>query len=273
MIELKMKNKGFIFDIKKYAVHDGPGIRTTVFLKGCPLRCWWCHNPESHKLEPEKMIIEIGGSKFESSVTREKIIGKEVTVPEVIQEIEKDIIFYDESGGGVTFSGGEPLLQIDFLDALLTECKQREISTTLDTSGYASLEALKKICDKIDLFLYDLKIIDDEKHEFYTQVSNKSILKNLQFLSERQKNIIIRISIIPDITNTVENITQLGEFISSLGNVSEVEILAYHTIGEEKYKKLRINNRMLGTKPPTSEEMEEIGKKLESYGLQVKIEV
>ena len=143
-----MIEKGFIFDIKKFAIHDGPGIRSTVFLKGCPLECWWCHNPEGQNLEPEKM-------------EGKDIVGEEVTVDWVIKEIEKDRIFYDQSGGGVTFSGGEPLMQPEFLQQLVLECKKRGIHTTLDTSGYAPADVFIPFIDIVDLFLYDLKIIDE----------------------------------------------------------------------------------------------------------------
>ena len=153
---METSSKGIIFDIKKYALHDGPGIRTTVFLKGCPLNCWWCHNPEGQNPEPERFLT--------NQTVNHEIIGREVTVDEVIAEIEKDRIFYDESGGGATFSGGEPLMQPDFLKNLLTACQIRDISTVLDSCGYAAWEIIEKIKDKVDLFLYDLKMIDDKKH-------------------------------------------------------------------------------------------------------------
>ncbi|MFX1514452.1 MAG: 4Fe-4S cluster-binding domain-containing protein, partial [Promethearchaeota archaeon] len=174
---MEMKAKGIIFDVKKYAIHDGPGIRTTVFFKGCPLRCWWCHNPEGQK-EGLETIIKTQIDKNTLSDNQEETIGREVSVVEVITEIEKDQLFYDESGGGVTFSGGEPLMQPAFLNALLDACKEKELTTTLDTCGYASWNILKKIKDKIDLFLYDIKIIDNKEHQKYTGVSNNQILSN-----------------------------------------------------------------------------------------------
>ncbi|MBD3192587.1 MAG: glycyl-radical enzyme activating protein [Candidatus Heimdallarchaeota archaeon] len=273
-----MQKTGIIFDIKKFALHDGPGIRTTVFLKGCPLRCWWCHNPESHKLEPEKVLHPLTSQspncQTSNSIdnTAEEIIGRKVTVKEVIAEIEKDIIFYDQSSGGVTFSGGEPLMQIDFLKELLFECQQREIKTALDTSGYASLKIIQEIVDKVDLFLYDLKIIDSGKHEYYTGVSNQQILDNLKFLSKEEKKVVIRIPIIPTITATNENIKQLGDFISSLTFIPPVELLPFHQIAEKKYQELGLRNKVKDIVPPSKKEMKEIQQQLERFQLQVKIE-
>ena len=155
-----MNEKGIVFDIKKYALHDGPGIRTTVFLKGCLLNCWWCHNPESHKLEPEEMNFSEDNNKNNSYLRRSsKVIGKSMTVNEVLKEVEKDVIFYDESGGGVTFSGGEALVQHEFLLELLKESKKRGIHTTLDTSGYGEQEIFEKISKYVDLFLYDICVL------------------------------------------------------------------------------------------------------------------
>lgn len=273
-----MPTTGTIFDIKKFALHDGPGIRTTVFLKGCPLRCWWCHNPESHKLEPEKIYHQMVGQSQNRKITDnkdsmvEEIIGKRVSVKEVITELEKDIIFYDESGGGVTFSGGEPLMQIDFLQELLSECKEREIRTALDTSGYASKKIIQQIIDKVDLFLYDLKIMEDKEHQYYTGVSNKQIVDNLAFLSENRKEIIIRIPIIPTITATKDNIKQLGEFISSLPSVPPVDLLPFHQTAEKKYQQLGLPNKVKKLSAPSKEEMKQVQQQLERFQLQVKIE-
>lgn len=167
--------KGTIFDIKKFALHDGPGIRTTIFLKGCPMRCPWCHNPESQNPEPEAMTATNlpGGNR---PVVQE-IVGRQVTVREVMWEIRKDLLFYDESGGGVTFSGGEPLMQPKFLTALLTASKRSGIRTALDTTGYAPWIELENILPLVDLFLYDLKFIDDSLHQKYTGVSNRLVFE------------------------------------------------------------------------------------------------
>ena len=182
--------KGIIFDIKHYAIHDGPGIRTTVFLKGCAASCWWCHNPESQCLEIEKTART---NTFDGiCVEEEEIVGNLMTVEEVMHEIMKDKVFYDESGGGATFSGGEPLIQPDFLKAVLKHCRNRGIHTTLDTTGYASWETFKSIIPNVDLFLYDIKFVDDSQHQKYTGVSNASILYNLKNLVRHKKKIILR---------------------------------------------------------------------------------
>jgi len=258
-----METQGVIFDIKKYALHDGPGIRTTVFLKGCPLNCWWCHNPEGQNLEPE--II------WKNQNTQKEIIGRKVSVEEVMVEIEKDLIFYDESNGGVTFSGGEPLMQPAFLDQLLIACYEQEFTTTLDTCGYTSWEIVEKVKDKVDLFLYDLKMIDNEKHRKYTGVSVLPILSNLKKLDKEGKNIIIRLPVITGITETEENINQLAEWISTLETVKEINLLPFHKIGYSKYKKLNRKNKMLDLDPPSPERLDQLLDTFRGLGFTTKL--
>ena len=176
--------KGVIFNIKKYALHDGPGIRTTVFFKGCALSCWWCHNPEGIS---QSIELSCG------------IPGREVSVTELVNELKKDWIFYEESNGGITISGGEPLMQPEFLLHLMEKIHSvMDVSVTLDTSGFAPWKTIEKIKDKIDLFLYDIKLLDDELHQKYTGVSNKLILKNFEKLDKEGRNLIIRFPIIPE---------------------------------------------------------------------------
>ena len=264
--------RGIVFDIKKYSIHDGPGIRTTVFLKGCPLKCWWCQNPESQKLEPE-IIKKINRRKrldLSYSETIERI-GREISAQEIIAEIERDLVFYDQSGGGVTFSGGEPLMQPDFLYELLSECKKREIHTALDTSGYASPEVISKISKKVDLFLYDLKLMDEKEHIKYTGVTNKPILENLKQLAKENKKIVIRIPIIPGIIDTDENIDQIIEFVLSLNNVKEISLLPYNHLGDSKYTRLNIPNKMVDLKLSPSNTIENIKDKFENKKFKVKI--
>jgi len=231
---------GIIFDIKRFAVHDGPGIRTTIFLKGCPLNCIWCHNPEgiSSDLQNIKSQTKIGQRIFYSY----KIIGKEVSTDIVVDEILKDKIFYDESKGGVTFSGGEPLCQIDFLYELLTKCKEYNLHTTVDTCGYASLKDLKQIVSLTDLFLYDLKIINDKMHKKCTGVSNKIILSNLEYLIMKKAKVIVRIPIIPSINDQAENINDVIDYLQKVKFKSTIELLPFHNAADNKYKNLEIKN-------------------------------
>ena len=294
---------GTIFDIQRFSIHDGPGIRTTVFFKGCPLRCWWCHNPESQAPARELMLREercidcleclqacengaISQSDGSVSTALDKctscgnctqvcpsgareIIGREVTVPQVIEEVARDIIFYDQSGGGVTFSGGEPLLQPDFLGALLQECREREIHTAVDTSGCASFNVLNRICGDVDLFLYDIKLMDDERHRRYTGVSNGLILKNLQEISQRGHEIIVRVPVVPDVNDDEENICKLGDFVTSLAHRPQIDLLGYHKLGLEKYRRLRTAWNLPETQPPSAERMAEIAATLRGFGLRV----
>lgn len=297
---------GIIFDIKKYAIHDGPGIRTTVFLKGCPLQCFWCHNPEGINPDPE-LIYQANRcledcsdcisvcqnealSKQNNSIfiNRKKctlsgkcadicpiealrIIGRKISVLELIREIEKDRIFFDQSKGGVTFSGGEPLMQPKFLSALLEECQNRNIHTVVDTCGYTPFRNLAEIKDKVDLFLYDLKIMDEKKHKDITGTSNRVILENLKNLSKLKKKIIIRIPLIANLNDTEKNIRQTAEFLKSLGNIKDINLLPYHKIGTGKYKNLKRKAYGPEIKTPLDEKINKIKIKFTNYGFNVKI--
>lgn len=267
-MELGIANSGIIFDIKKFAIHDGPGIRTTIFFKGCPLTCWWCHNPESQNFKPEKFM---NPNNEDTCSENFEIIGKEVSVSNVFKEIEKETIFYDESGGGVSFSGGEPLSQPEFLLSLLKLCKNNGIHTVLDTSGYATEEILKQIKDYVDLFLFDLKFIDSVKHEKYTGVPNLQIIKNLVQLSENGSNIIIRIPIIPGINDDKDEINKMRDFISGLHNIKGIDLLPFHKIGKNKYIKLNLPYKMEDYNEPSIELMEKIKLKFDTTGVPVKI--
>ena len=233
---------GLIFDIKHYAVHDGPGIRQTIFFKGCPLSCWWCHNPESQIYEIEHYTKEktLDGKVFKKNES----IGYKVDSEELYGIIEGDTLFYDESNGGVTFSGGEPLMQLDFLQEITSLCKKAGIHTALDTSGYAPQEDFFKILSNIDLILFDLKIIDEELHKKYTGVSNREILNNLKMLDESGKQVRIRFPVIPGITDTQQNIEDVKSFLSRLEKVNEIDILPYHDISKGKYKRFNKENKM-----------------------------
>lgn len=250
---LKTIMKGKIFHIKRFAVHDGPGIRTTIFFKGCPLNCWWCHNPESLDMESQQVrkIIKIGDKEFNDT----EIIGKDYGLDEIMDEIEKDLVFFNESGGGVTFSGGEPMFQFDFLLALSKKCQQKAIHITLDTCGYAKLSNLKKILPYVDLILFDLKLMDDNLHKKYTGMSNKIILSNLKMLADNDKKIIVRYPLIPGVNNDKNNLEAIAAIMKT-NNVNEINILPYHNIAESKYKNLRKEYKLRDLKEPDEAEIE-----------------
>lgn len=252
---------GVIFDIKKYAIHDGPGIRTTIFLKGCPMNCLWCHNPESRNPKIEKLITK----------QKKESFGKKITIEKALKEIMKDKIFYDESKGGVTFSGGEPMMQINYLYSLAKACKKEKINTALDTCGYAPSKDFIKISNLIDLFLYDIKIIDDELHKEYTGVSNQIILKNLKFLDENNSNIELRIPLIPNITDTNHNLLSIIKFIDNLHSIENIRLLPYNKIGEYKINKFNLSNKLGKLKTQTEKDLKNIKEKFEKYGYNVKI--
>jgi pyruvate formate lyase activating enzyme len=233
-----MGKTGIIFDIKKYAIHDGPGIRTTIFLKGCSMGCQWCHNPESKNHGIEEFVVKDRVKKS----TKHETVGYEISIDEVMEKIEKDRVFYDESNGGVTFSGGEPLFQINFLLELLKKCKESQIHTVVDTSGEASWKDFEKIQKYVDLFLYDLKIIDEELHKKYTGVSNKRVLKNLNQLIAGGNNIELRIPLIPNITDTDSNMNDIVNYISNLGKIPAVTLLAYNPLNRDKLDRFCLEN-------------------------------
>ncbi|UCG86377.1 MAG: glycyl-radical enzyme activating protein [Gemmatimonadota bacterium] len=263
---------GTIFDIKRFAIHDGPGVRTTVFFKGCPLSCWACHNPEGQRpgsdlfLRDERcnacgdcleVCQQAAISQSDAAVHVDRyrcdlcgacadaclrgaleLAGRSVSVDEVIAEVERDVVYYDESGGGVTFSGGEPLFQPEFLEALLQESRKREISTVVDTSGYAPRSVLQDIADMVDHFLYDLKLADEARHREFTGVANCSILDNLNWLSEHGSSVMIRLPLLPEVNDDESNLSALGRFLSSLARLHPVDILPYHRTGADKYARL-----------------------------------
>lgn len=266
----------------KYSIHDGPGIRTAVFLKGCPLNCWWCHNPESQSPIQEIMhrpeyCISCGDcAKYSPTANvccagARELIGKKMTVNEVMLEIEKDIIFYDESGGGVTFSGGEPLSQPEFLKAMLAVCKAKEIHTVVETTGFAKYAILQEIAALSDMFLYDVKIMDDKKHKNYTGVSNKLILENIIKLTSVHDNIIVRIPIIPGVNDDEENIDATGKFLLGLPKIEKVHLLPYHNAGAIKYPRLGKDYKLVDVNVPDNEVMEIIASKFQKFNLKTQI--
>ena len=199
------------------------------------------------------------------------IAGKQMTVKEILEEIEKDRTFYEESRGGVTFSGGEPLMQPDFLNALLNECKERATHTAVNTCGFAQYEIIDRIRDKVDLFLYDIKTMDNRKHRKYTGASNEQILKNLKKLAESGSSIVISFPIIPGINDDDKNVTRTAEFISSLPNIQQVNLLPYHRAGIEKYKNLGKPYKLDKIQPPSNQRVKSVKEKMEAFGIRVGI--
>ena len=245
-----------LFDIERCSYVDGPGIRTTVFFKGCNLHCQWCHNPESQNPCPEMLFYRdkctgcgkcrsicpspegctlCGKCAFFCPADARSICGREYTLREVLAEIRKDRSLYENSGGGVTFSGGECMLQADFLAELLQLCKAQGIHTAVDTAGLVPFSTFEKVLPYTDLFLYDIKLLDPEKHRQYTGVSNRLILENLKKLFSAGAKLWIRIPVIGGVNDSPLEITEILEFLSQCGKPEKLELLPYHAMGEHKY--------------------------------------
>jgi len=263
---------GTIFEIRRFAIHDGPGIRTTVFLKGCPLDCWWCHNPEGRCPDVENYNLRVRDDGRVSVPNDGKVrIGRTVTVEETMDEIIRDEAFYDQSGGGVTFSGGEPMAQIEFLESLLLSCKSYGLHTTVDTCGYAASNDFIRIYDLVSLFLFDLKIIDRAEHLKYTAVPNDLILSNLILLADKGAKVIIRIPMIPEITDTAANLAAIVSFLEPLKSINQISLLPYNKLGEDKIDRYQLNRHRLQLEPPSPASIEEKAAWLRALGYNVKI--
>ena len=296
---------GIIFDVKQYALHDGPGIRTTVFLKGCPLCCQWCHNPEGIGTSPQilyqkrrciacgecllvcpeealsltpegvvtdRVLCNLNGACADiCPAEARELVGKTVSAEEILETVKKDIPFYRQSGGGVTFSGGEPLKQADFLFECLKLCGREGIHRAVDTSGYAELEIIKQIARETDLFLYDLKFMDSEKHRHFTGVSNQLILANLKYLARSGARVIVRFPFIPGINDDDENIDLVGMYLRVLPEIETVHILPYHGHQENKYVRLDVEYKTKDLPLPNRVDLLRAKKWLEGYGLKVEI--
>lgn len=295
--------EGVIFNIQHYSIHDGPGIRTTVFLKGCPMYCLWCQNPESQASQPELFFvsekctgcgkcvevclehaIEIyeGRSRTNREICKgagkcaevcpneaRNLMGRYVTVGEVFKDVAGDSIFYQRSGGGVTIGGGEPLAQPRFTVSLLKLCKDAGIHTAIDTCGYARWETAKQVLNFVDLVLYDFKHMDPVEHEKCTGVSNDLILENAKKIHhELAIPMLARIPIIPGHNDSVENIEATAKFIATeLSNSIKVHLLPYHRLGETKYERLETADKAISIESPSEEYMAELQKIVESFGL------
>lgn len=276
-----MMKKAIIFNIQRYSIHDGGGIRTLIFFKGCPLRCPWCSNPESQSFKPEIMRKESlcikcsSSSCFTCTNTPEQCptgamekVGKEMDIDEVLKEVKKDLVFYDSTGGGVTLSGGEPLSQGEFAIELLKKLKNLGIDTAIETTGFSRWEILDKMSDHLDRVLFDLKIMDKKKSTKIINADIDLIKDNFKRLVKKGVNIIPRIPLIPRYTMDDENIDAIINFVSGQG-IKEVHILPYHQYGISKYKSLGKKYILENLTPPSSEEVEEIKKKMANAGLYV----
>jgi pyruvate formate lyase activating enzyme len=295
--------RGLVFNIQKYSLHDGPGIRTTVFLKGCPLCCAWCHNPEGIAPRPELVVVEgrckvcgecrkacrfaesIGGEGVLSTRAEpctlcgdcvaacptgaRQLVGREMLVSEVMAEILKDRIFYEESGGGVTVSGGEPLMQPPFLVALLQACRAQCLHTVLDTTGFGCTEHLLAAARLSNLVLYDLKALDEGRHRQLTGVSNAAILDNLQTLDQVHDNIWIRLPVVPGFNDDEDNLRKTARFVAGLRHVTLVDLLPFHRSGLHKFERLGLTHSLDGVYAPSAIQMEQAASLFRAAGLKV----
>jgi pyruvate formate lyase activating enzyme len=263
--------KGLIFSIKRYSIHDGPGIRVTFFMKGCPLSCWWCHNPEGISPLPEK--IELSEKVGENQFVKTEEAGKYYSVEDVLDVLEKEKIFFSQSMGGVTFSGGEPMQQPEFLLEALKACHDNGYHTAIDTSGYSLPVNYQAIIPYTDLFLFDIKHLDDEKHTKYTGVSNALIISNFKLILDSGRDVMVRMPVIPGYNEDENHLELLRSFLTGnrTDNLKRINLLPYHRIGSSKYKRLNIPDRMEGIEPPSTERMNELKRFFEETGIKVKI--
>lgn len=253
--------KGRIFDIQRFSVHDGPGIRTIVFLKGCRLRCKWCCNPESQEYPIQTMMVN----------GKAKIIGKDVRVAEVFEEIKKDIPYYRRSNGGITLSGGEALCQPEFATALLKVCKEYGIHTAMESTGYADYEVISKYLPYLDVFLMDIKHMDSKKHEAFTTKPNELILSNAKKIAESGVELIIRVPVVPTFNDSLDEIKAIASFAKNLPSVEELHLLPYHRLGQDKYEGLNRDYELKNIEPLSNEEMESLLQAVLDLGLKGQI--
>ena len=255
-----LQTKGRIFDVQRFSVHDGPGIRTIIFLKGCFLRCRWCCNPEGQEFGIQEMTMN----------GRTKVVGKDVTVDEVLDIVERDRIYYARSGGGLTLSGGECLGQIDFARDLLRGAKERGINTAIESTAFADWSKIEQLQPYLDTFLMDIKHMDTRKHQEYTGQPNEKILENAKKIAQNFKKLIIRTPVIPGFNDTVEEIRAIARYTKSIG-VSEMHILPYHRLGKDKYYGLGRTYSLEEIEPPSKELMNKLLSVVREEGLKGQI--
>jgi pyruvate formate lyase activating enzyme len=292
-------DSGIVFNIQRYSIHDGPGIRTTVFLKGCPLRCAWCHNPESQSRKPEFLVatnrcmqcgacrkacplgrapahgeltercLHCGACVAACATGARQVIGKQMTVDEVMAEILKDRVFYEDSGGGVTFSGGEPFAQPRFLLGLLAASRSKGLHTVVDTCGHAPWEHIAAAAQLTDLFLYDLKHADSARHAECTGAGNELLMANLRALGALHGSIALRVPLIPGFNDAPDDLNALARIASTMSGIRQVNLLPYHATGSYKMARLGRETAFAGVRPPTATELERAAAAFKSFGLVV----
>lgn len=301
-----MDKKGVIFDIQRFSVHDGPGIRTVVFLKGCPLRCIWCHNPESQKMELELFFeeelcslcgkcIRVCPQSVHEIIDSKRVIkrefcvkcgkcveaclpaaltfkGRTVTVKEVVDEVLRDNEYYSKSDGGITLSGGEPLAQPAFTKDLLVYSKSCNLNTAIETCGFADWQIFEDILNYVDLVIYDIKIYDSVLHKAHCGIENSLILQNLKGAVVGGKSVLVRIPLIPQITETEDNLKQIGAFLSGLG-IKCAELIPYHAFSKDKCKALGREYNLNHIKTQTPEELEHTKQQFSCFGLATRLSI
>jgi pyruvate formate lyase activating enzyme len=290
--------RGRIFDIQRFSLHDGPGIRTTVFLKGCPARCLWCHNPESQSFAPEVLVVETRCASCGTCATvcphgapppgsglctacgacvdacpagARRLAGRETTVDVVMEEVLRDRVFYEESGGGVTFSGGEPLAQPEFLSALLEACRAAGVHTAVDTCGFSPRERLLALAPLVGLFLFDVKLVDDARHRALTGLPAAPILENLRALAAAHGNVWIRVPVVPGHTDAAADVAATASLVAGLPGVRRVSLLPYHRTGAAKARRLAREYPLDALAPPPRERLEDLAALFRAHGLAVRI--
>lgn len=260
-MEIDTSVKGRIFDIQRFSIHDGPGIRTIVFLKGCVLRCRWCCNPESQEYAIQEMTLN----------GKTSVVGRDVTVDEVMETVLKDMPYYRRTGGGLTLSGGECLCQPDFAAALLYSAKQMGISTAIESTACAKYENIQKLLPNLDVYLLDIKHMDSEKHKAFTGVPNELILENARKLAVDANELIIRVPVIPTFNDTPQEIAAIAKFANSLPNVKELHLLPYHRLGKDKYAGLGREYTLNDIEPMPKAKVEYLLQVAETSGLRCQI--
>ena len=286
--------RGRVLRLQRFCLHDGPGIRTTVFLKGCPARCPWCHNPESQASGPELMLftercLRCGscatacpnglepsrctacGSCAEACPTgARQLVGRTVTAAEVFEEASRDRVFFDESGGGVTFSGGEPLAQAAFLRELLLGCRELGLHAAVDTCGFAPRETLLGLVPLVDLFLFDLKLLDEVRHEQLTGLPLSPILGNLEALASSGARVWLRVPVVPGLTDDEAALARAASLAARL-RLTRVDLLPYHATGSGKLRRLGREDPLEGLFPPPAARLEALASLFRAQGLETRV--